>query len=236
MLAASVGGPGIAGVGFHPQRAELDGLADILVEIDDAPGDLVESGEARLLVDDLLWPAARMTTSSPGCSVAGVPRHARAALGLALLPAAPRLRSSHGCGGATAMPGCGILRNDCGAGRRRQRLRLHRSGRRHALPRRRTVGVGSSRPRGSSGTAPRRRRAAAAALAARNSARAGAAPDRKRYCRSARAPVAQARSSRRPRGPQYRSGQWFETSRGFKRQIGLATSVQTYPPLAGASG
>ena len=44
----------IAGVGLHPQRAELHGLADILVEIDDAAGDLVEAGKARLLVDDLL--------------------------------------------------------------------------------------------------------------------------------------------------------------------------------------
>ena len=46
--------PRVAGVGLDPQRAELNGLADILVEIDDAPGDLVEAGKARLLVDDLL--------------------------------------------------------------------------------------------------------------------------------------------------------------------------------------
>jgi hypothetical protein len=46
-------GPCVAGIGLHPQRAELHGLADILVEIDDAPGDLVEAGKARLLVGDL---------------------------------------------------------------------------------------------------------------------------------------------------------------------------------------
>src|SRR5438445_550465 len=35
------------------QPAALDGLADILVEIDDATGDLVEPGKTRLLVGDL---------------------------------------------------------------------------------------------------------------------------------------------------------------------------------------
>ena len=140
-------GTRIAGAGLHPQRAELHGLADILVEIDDAAGDLVEPGEARLLVDDLRAPAARTTTSSPGCKVAGDPRHAPwAGAGPAAVPAADwrpaarwrrpdrRLRRRH------RDARLGILRNDGGAGRRRQRLRLHRSGRRHALPRRRTVG------------------------------------------------------------------------------------------------
>ena len=47
-------GPRVASVGLHPQRAELHGFADILVEVDDAAGDLVEAGEDRLLVDDLL--------------------------------------------------------------------------------------------------------------------------------------------------------------------------------------
>ena len=46
--------PRVAGVGLDPQRAELDGFADVLVEIDDAPGNLVQAGETRLLVDDLL--------------------------------------------------------------------------------------------------------------------------------------------------------------------------------------
>src|SRR5206468_9556375 len=45
--------PRVAGTGLHAQRAELHGLADILVEIDDAASDLVEAGEARLLVGDL---------------------------------------------------------------------------------------------------------------------------------------------------------------------------------------
>src|SRR5205814_5874438 len=48
------GRTGVAGVGLHAERAELHGLADILVEIDDAAGDLVEPGEAGLLVGDLL--------------------------------------------------------------------------------------------------------------------------------------------------------------------------------------
>ena len=65
------GGPRIAGVGLDAQRAELDGLGHILIEIDDAPGDLVEPGKGRLLVDDLLAGGSE-TTSSPGCSVAGV--------------------------------------------------------------------------------------------------------------------------------------------------------------------
>ena len=83
------------------------------------------------------------TTSSPGCSVAGV-------CGTPAPPLGWR------CPGSGAAPGgastrtrlrrrdgnarLGILRNDGGAGRRRQRLRLHRSRRRHALPRRRTIG------------------------------------------------------------------------------------------------
>ena len=34
---------GITGVSFHPKRAELHGLADVGVEIDDSAGDLVEA-------------------------------------------------------------------------------------------------------------------------------------------------------------------------------------------------
>ena len=45
---------GVAGAWCHLQRAELHGLADRHVEIDDAAGDLVEPGEQRALVDDLL--------------------------------------------------------------------------------------------------------------------------------------------------------------------------------------
>src|SRR3979490_1257300 len=62
--------------------------------------------------------------------------------------------------------------------------------------------------------------------------RAGAVPDRKRYCRSARARAAQARSLRRPKRPRYRSEQWFETSRGFKANR-ARDIVQTCRPLAG---
>ena len=47
-------GARIAGVGLHTQRTELHGFADILVEVNDAARDLVEAGEDRLLVDDLL--------------------------------------------------------------------------------------------------------------------------------------------------------------------------------------
>ena len=48
------GGARVAGLRLHPQRAELHGLGHVHVELDDAAGDLVESGEHRLLVDDLL--------------------------------------------------------------------------------------------------------------------------------------------------------------------------------------
>ena len=144
MLAASVDGPRVAGVGLHPQRAELHGLADILVEIDDAAGDLVEAGEARLLVGDLVA-GGSVTTSSPGCSVAGDLRHA---LGLALArrqPGSALRRRRVGDAGLAGLrrlhrdARLGIWRNDGRAGRRRQRLRLHAAGRRHALPRRRPV-------------------------------------------------------------------------------------------------
>src|SRR5260370_17626811 len=50
--------------------------------------------------------------------------------------------------------------------------------------------------------------------------RAGAAWVRKIYCRSARARAAQARSWWRQQMPQYWSGQWFETSRGFTGESG----------------
>ena len=170
-----------------------------------------------------------MTTSSPGCRRGRRLRHGPP-LGWRCpggrLPAAARCATPWpGCGGCDGDARLGILRNDGGAGRRRQRLRLHRAGRRHALPRRRTIGRRQQ-------AAPRQFRhflvvvgscCCGCCCCRAEWPRAGAAPDRKRYCRSARAPVAQARSSWRPRGPQYRSGQWFETSRGFKRRIGLAT-------------
>src|SRR5260221_4165159 len=138
-------GAGVAGVGFHPQRAELDGFADILVEIDDAPGDLVEPGKARLLVDDLL--RRRLGDDL----VAGLQggRRLRHALGLALARRQSRQRI-----GARGRDGDALARlrrryrdrrrrilgNDGGAGRWCQGLRLHRPGRRYALPRQRTIG------------------------------------------------------------------------------------------------
>ena len=223
------GRPRVAGAGLDPQRAELHGLADILVEIDDAPGDLVEAREARLLVGDL---GGRRLGHDLVAGLQGR-RRLRHALGLTLarragLPGGGALATPGwpGCGGCTAMPGwvpCGTTvvpggganGCDCTA-----------SGRRHALPRRRRFGVGNSRPRGNSGTSSSSSGIAARAAVA--GCRAGwrpaaAAEDPKRYCRSARAPGAQARLSWRPPGPQNRSGQWFETSRGFKRRIGLAT-------------
>src|SRR5712671_2569885 len=55
--------------------------------------------------------------------------------------------------------------------------------------------------------------------------RADAAPVRKIYCRSARAQAAQARSWWRQQRPQYSSGQWFETSRGFTGESGSRHSI-----------
>src|ERR1019366_5508739 len=144
-----VGGLGcrtrVTGVGLDAQRAELDGLADVFVEIDDAPGDLVESRKAGLLVDDLL--RRRLGDHL----VAGLQcgRRLRHALGLAL----SRRQSRQRIGGRRCYRDTltwlwrrhrdarrDILRNDGGAGRRRQRLRLHGPRRRHTLPRQRTIG------------------------------------------------------------------------------------------------
>ncbi len=70
----SVGGfgsrAGVAGIGLDPQRAELNGFAYILVKIDDAPGDLVQAGKLAFLLT-IFWAGGSVTTSSPGCSVAG---------------------------------------------------------------------------------------------------------------------------------------------------------------------
>ena len=137
--------PRVAGTGLHAQRAELHGLADILVEIDDAAGDLVEAGEARLLVGDL------------GCRRLGHDLVARLqgrrrighALGLALARRQPRQRSTGRWRVGDAwlarlrrLSGNARLRalgSDGRSRRRRQRLRLEASRRRSALPRRRTV-------------------------------------------------------------------------------------------------
>src|SRR3954452_2341586 len=136
--------PCIAGVCLHAQRAELHGLADVGVEIDDAPGDLVEAGKGRLLVDDLAGGRLgdHLVTGLQGG------RRARHAFGLFLprqrigrrrrdrnaLTRLPRLRRRDRNAGGR------ILRNDTGSRRRRQWLRLHRSRRRYALPRGRTIG------------------------------------------------------------------------------------------------
>ena len=145
---------GIAGVGLDPQRAELDGLADILVEIDDAPGDLVEPGKARLLVDDLL--RRRLGDHLVAGLQAGRRlRHVAPPLGWRCpgSGAAPGgATPGPGCGGATAMPGwvfCGMtvvpgggasgcVCTDPGGGT--------------PCPGGGRLGVGSRRPRGSSGT------------------------------------------------------------------------------------
>ena len=92
----SVGGFGgrarVAGVGLDAQRAKLNGLADILVEIDDAPGDLVEAGETRLLVDDLL----RRRFGDDLIARLQRRRRLRYALGLALPRRQSRLRIAPG--------------------------------------------------------------------------------------------------------------------------------------------
>ena len=136
-----------------------------------------------------------VTTSSPGCSVGGD-------CGTPLGWRCPGGTRRIGAGGATATPWLAaaaprrrrrILRNDGGAGRRRQRLRLHRARRRHALPRRQDDWASATAGPAAVPARPLRRRAAADCRG--ECCRADAAPDRKRYCRSARAPAAQARSS-----------------------------------------
>src|ERR1700733_11378348 len=133
--------PRIAGVGLHPQRTELHGLADVGVEIDDAAGDLVEAGKARLLVDDL--GGGRFGDHL----VAGLQggRRARHALGWLFLSRQRIGRRRRNRDALTRLrrrdrdAGGRILRNDGGSRRQRQGLRLHRSRRRHALPRRGTI-------------------------------------------------------------------------------------------------
>ena len=220
----------VAGVGLDPQRAELHGFADILVEIDDAAGDLVEAGEARLLVDDLL--GRRLGDDLVARLQRG--RRLRHALGLALAGRQSRQRIGGRRRVGDALAGLrrrnrdarlGILRNHGGAGRRRQGCDC--------------TGPGGGAPCPGGGRIGRRQHAAAAAVPALSSSSSGrrraadcraewrpadAAADPKKYCRSARAPAAQARSWWRPAGPQNRSGQWFETSRAaLKGRIGLAT-------------
>ena len=135
-------GPRVAGVGLDAQRAELDGLADIFVEIDDAAGDLVEAGEARLLVDDLL----RRRLGDDLVARLQCRRRLRHALRLTLSRGQSRQcwvsawRRLTGLGRCHRHRRRRVLRNDRGARRRRQRLRLYRSGRRHTLPRQRTIG------------------------------------------------------------------------------------------------
>ena len=168
MLAASVGRARVAGVGLHPQRAELDGLADILVEIDDAAGDLVEAGEARLLVDDLL--RRRLGDDL----VAGLQGGRRCGTPWAASGRAPaRQRIGAGRGDRDALAGLrrrhrdarlSVLRNDGRARRRRQRLRLHRSGRRNVLPRQRAVRAPAATCLAAVPALPLRRRAPAAWL------------------------------------------------------------------------
>ena len=145
--------PRVAGVGLDPQRAELDGLADILVEIDDAPGDLVEAGEARLLVDDLL---RRRLGRPPRRRAAAWPASAArpwAALAAGAVPAAALATPGWpGCGGATAMPGwvfCGMTVVPGGGA---SGCDCTDPGGGTPCPGGGRLGVGSRRPRGSSGT------------------------------------------------------------------------------------
>src|SRR5262249_1997038 len=101
---------GVADPRRHLQRTELHGLADGGIEVDDAAGDLVEAGEQRALVGDLLrrrlrdhliaglWRGVGRLRSAAQRTAAGPDRQRR-------LPGRPHR------GGTT--------------GRRRQRLRLH---------------------------------------------------------------------------------------------------------------
>ena len=127
----------IAGVGLHAQSAELDGLADVLVEIDDAAGDLVETRKARLLVDDLL----RRRLGDHLIARLQCRRRLRNTLLLTLTGS--RRIDARWCHRDTLIGlrrcnpdrGLPILRNYGRARWRSERLRLHGSGRGHPLPR-----------------------------------------------------------------------------------------------------
>ena len=189
---------------------------------------ILSSPEKLAFLLTIFCAGGSVTTSSPGCSVAGDLRHA---LGLALAWRQSRQRIGAGRRDRDALVGLrrghrdarrDVLRNDGGARRRRQRLRLHRAGRRHALPRQRPVGRRQH-------PALRQFRHLFLVVGRRLLVAAGNAAGRARRgigkdiadLRARRA--AQARSLWRPAAPQNRSGQWFETSRGFNRRIGLAT-------------
>ena len=214
--------PRVAGTGLHAQRAELHGLADILVEIDDAAGDLVEAGEARLLVGDL---GGRRLGHDLVARLQGRRRiAARPWPGAGAGPAA-RWRRPAGPA-AAAEP----QRPAACPGERRSfpaAAPAAATGSFPAAERPAPAADGSGSATGGRAAVPalpRRRRGIVAAADCRGEWRpAAAAADRKRYCRSAPAPAAQARSWWRRSGPQDRSGQWFEASRGFYRRIGLAT-------------
>jgi hypothetical protein len=137
--------PGVAGIGLHAQRAELHGLADILVEIDDASVILSRPEKLAFLLV-ILVEGGSCTTSSPGCNVAGAcggTAPCCVPCGVPLGCRCPGGRPGNGL--ATAGPpglrrlhrnaGLGAGRRDGRAGRRRQGLRLHAAGRRHALRR-----------------------------------------------------------------------------------------------------
>ena len=132
------GRPRVARAGFDAQRAELHGLADILIEIDDAAGDLVEARETRLLVGDL---GGRRLGHDLVARLQGC-RHLRHALGLTL--ARQRIARRRRVGDARLAglrrlnrdARLGTLGSDGRSGRRRQRLRLEASGARRPLPRR----------------------------------------------------------------------------------------------------
>ena len=118
--------PRVAGARRHLQRAELHGLADRHVEVDDAAGDLVEAGEQRGLVDDLL--RRRLGDDLVARLRRGVgrlrgPRGADRRCG----PAAVQARSGQ-IGGRTT--GCGMVRAVPGRARLRRSVRGRRVERR----------------------------------------------------------------------------------------------------------
>ena len=150
------GRPRVAGVGLHAQRAELHGLADILVEIDDAAGDLVEAREARLLVGDL---GGRRLGHDLVARLQGC-RRLRHALGLTLARR-QRIAWRRRVGDAR-LAGLRRLRPRCPAGYSAERRWCRAAAPAAATARFRArgtpcpgggrFGVGSRRPRGSSGT------------------------------------------------------------------------------------
>ena len=196
---------------------------------------------AFLLV--ILVAGGSVTTSSPGCRLR---RRSAARPWAGAVPAAIPARRCVGDARAAAPPGCGGVDGDA-----RLRVLAERRWYPAAAPAAATAprpgggapcpgggrfGVGNSRPRGSSGTSSSSSGACCCCCLPRGIA--AGRPQRRIGENIADLRLrrrAQARSSRRPSGPQNRSGQWFETSRGFK-EANWARDIVPLSAARAASG